>query len=167
MNCEYCGAELKQNANFCTICGMPVSGPAAEPEEKPVPVQTNYRTGPDTALKGYTSYTSGEYRTDPRAEASSIPSAPTEEGPVWAAWVALILSVLSLKGALLVVPGILLGVGGIIVGAIGCKSELRTLSICDIVIGALGVLLSIAMILVWSGVFGLAYSFMGEIHNLF
>ena len=162
MNCEYCGSELKENANYCTVCGMPVSEPAAEPEEKPVPVQTNYRTGADTALKGYTSYTSGEYHPDPDADYTRIKSAPTEEGPVWAAWVALILSVLSLKGALVVVPGILLGIGGIIVGAIGCKSELRTLSICDIVIGSLGIVLSLIMIAVWSGVFGLASSFMGD-----
>lgn len=171
MNCEYCGAELRPDARYCIMCGMPVSAPAEageSPAAEAAPAfKTNFRTGADTvnggALKGYTSYTTGEHKAEPAPSYTSARSIiDADEGPVWAAWVALICAVLSLKGALLVVPGILLGLGAIIIGAIGCRSELRALSICDIVIGSLGVLLSIVMIMVWSGVFGLASSFMGS-----
>ena len=175
MNCEYCGSELKEGANFCTICGMPVNSPQEQPAAQPAeqPVHQASASYPDNggALRGYMSYTSGEYNTrtqsDPAYRTADTYSSPRQTasssqdtGNEWASWVGIVCAVLAIKGIFVTVPGILLGVAAIVFGSIGCRSNMKVPAICSIVIGSLAVLGSLGMAAVWHWIFDLAGEYM-------
>ncbi len=189
MNCKYCGSELKEGANFCTICGMPVpeEQKAATEEQNTVPSEQRpieILTIPDQpapekdaaseeapepanpALKGYKTYTSGEYRTQPQPRTEPLRSQPSASSSPegdgnydWAAWVGIVCAVLALKGIVITIPGVILGAAAVILGIIGLRSKMRVLSIFSIVFGAIALLGALGMAAVWRWIFGLASSY--------
>ncbi len=52
MNCKNCGAELNENAVFCTVCGTAVEQPA--PVAEPQPKESVYGFPEPTAKKPFT-----------------------------------------------------------------------------------------------------------------
>lgn len=164
MKCAYCGSELKEGANFCTICGKAVS---EEQKQSAASPERQTASAGDGALRGYMSYTSGEYRTTgnsaPAADASASYAPVTDAADrnnEWAAWVSIVCAVLALRGVVITLPGILLGIAAIIFGSISCKSSMKVVAICGIVLGAIAIAGAFGMALLWRWIFDLAGDFM-------
>lgn len=169
MNCPNCSQPVEAGAAFCGNCGQPLQAPAVPPQQAAAPPQPNL-VGPVPgaglpAAQNQASPIAQAFASQPPTVAtppSPLPggmAAPMVGGGVAAvpaysvpaahpgetqAIIALLLSVMSLPGALLPIAGVVLGISGVVTGSLGLRVR-KGLSMAALIVGTVGVIASLGM----------------------
>lgn len=161
--CSKCGAPLEPDARFCNICGTDVKAApdsSAQPEqagEAPQEEQPAAYEGSDAAAQPQAGYSyqqnqqpqAGYYyqqngQQPPQQGYYQQPGPNGKEPNGWAPVTALICGILSVTICCAsFIPAVL----GLVFGILGLKTSKRTMAIWGIVLGSIGILLSILYII--------------------
>lgn len=146
MICNKCGSNEPDYALYCSKCGSRLESeapviPYAAPDDGSAG-QARHESAPPTDSQS--PYTGGQ---SPYAGGGDYRAygSPASSGG-WKGTVAMICGIASLPGCFTCWGGVLLGVAAIVFGILGLKTDKRGYAIAGIVCGAVGALMSLALI---------------------